>query len=151
MSRQLGTGHIHSLAGGALACSALSGYVSPNLQSLRVNHTADAERVKGQSGKTTGLIYEDDVLECTFEVIPEGTTVANAKKSAGLPAAGTAFTISGLPVFEMGGFADALNDAGTNPWIYEGGGSITLIAAGKSTLTLPMKRYPQVASGTAVT
>lgn len=151
MSRQLGTGHIHSLSGAALACSALSGYVSPNLQTLRVNHTADADRIKGQTGKTTGLIFEDDVLECTFEVIPEGTTVANAKKSAGLPAAGTAFTLSGLPVIEMGGFADALNDAGTSPWIYEGGGSINMMANGKSTLTLPLKRYPQITSGTVVT
>lgn len=153
MSTQLGTGHIHSLSGGALGCASLSGYVSPNLQSLRLSHAADVEKIKGQTGKTTGIIAEDDTIECTFEFIAEGTTIANAKKAAGIPAAGAAFTITGLPIIAMGGFTDALNtDAGnTQPWIYEGGGTINGIANGKWTGTLPMKRYLQITSGTAIT
>lgn len=153
MSRQLGTGHIHSLSGAALACSALSGYVSPNLQSYRFVHAADVEKIKGQAGKTTGVICEDDTLEITLEIIPEGTTIANAKKSAGVPAAGTAFAVTGMPIIEAGGFTDALNTDGANtqPWIYEGGASWNGLAAGKQTMSLPLKRYLQITSGTAVT
>jgi hypothetical protein len=147
MATQLGTGHIHSLTGAAVSCS-LSGYVSPNLQSLRAVHNADVDRIKGQSGKTTGAIYEDDTFECTFEFIPEGTTVANAKLSAGLPAAGTGFTLSGLAVVTMGGTADIFNSA---LWIYEGGGQLNGAADGKWTATLPLRRYPQITSLTAIT
>ncbi len=152
MATQLGTGHIHSLNGGTLGCS-LAGYVSPNLQTLRLQHAAESDKIKGQAGNTTGLILQDDMLECTFEVIPEGTTVANAKTSAGLPAAGTTFTITGLPIIAAGGFADALNTGGgnTQPWIYEGGGQIHGDKAGKWTATLPLKRYPGITSGTAIT
>lgn len=153
MSTQLGTGHIHSLSGGALGCASLSGYISPNLQSLRLTHSADVDRVKGQAGKTTGVIAEDDVIECTFEVIPEGTTIANAKKAAGVPAAGATFTITGLPIIAFGGFTDALNtDAGnTQPWVYEGGANLNGAANGKWTLTITLKRYLQITSGTAIT
>ena len=132
---------------------ALSGYVSPNMQTLRLQHAAEVDKIKGQNGYTTGLIFQDDVLECTFEYIPEGTTIANSKLSAGIPAAGAAFTITGLPIVTMGGFADALNtNAGsTQPWIYEGGGQLHGDKAAKWSATLPMKRYPSITSGTAVT
>jgi len=145
MSVQLGTGHIHSVSGATLACS-LAGYVSPNVQSLKVSHSADRIAVKSMAGVTTGLIFNDDQLECTFEVIPEGTTIANAKLAAGIPAAGTSFTISGLAVITCGGIADALNGL----WIYEGGGSVNGVSDDKWTLTMPMKRYPGISSGTAI-
>jgi len=153
MSTQLGTGHIHSLSGGALGCASLSGYVSPNLQSLRLSHAADVEEIKGQTGKTTGIIAEDDTLECSFEFIAEGTTIANAKLSAGIPAAGAAFTITGLAIIAMGGFTDALNTNGgnTQPWVYEGGGNLVAVANGKITGTIPLKRYLAITSGTAIT
>lgn len=153
MATQLGTGHIHSLSGGALGCTALAGYVSPNLQTLRVTHQADALKIKSQAGKTTGAIYEDDTIECTFEFIAEGTTIANAKLSAGLPAAGSGFTITGLPIIACGGFTDALNTNGgnTQPWIYEGGGTLNLVNADKATGTIPLKRYLQITSATPIT
>lgn len=153
MSTQIGTGHIHSLTGGALGCAALAGYVSPNLTTLRLSHAAEVDNIKGQTGKTTGSISEDDTLECTFDFLPEGTTIANAKLSAGLPAANSGFTITGLPIIACGGFTDALNtNAGnTQPWIYQGGGTINGPADGKWTATLPMKRFLQITSATAIT
>lgn len=153
MATQLGTGHIHSLSGGALGCAALAGYVSPNLQTLRVSHSADRLAIKSQAGKTTGLIFEDDSIECTFEVIAEGTTIANAKLSAGLPPAGSGFTITGLPIIAFGGFTDALNTNGANtqPWIYEGGGSLNLVNDDKGTVTITLKRYLQITSATPIT
>lgn len=152
MPTQLGTGHIHGLSTTTLSCS-LSGYVSPNLASLKVSHTADRIAVKSLLGRTTGLIFEDDQIECTFEVLPEGTTVANAKLSAGIPAAGSAFGITGCHIVACGGFTDAINTGGgnTQPWIYEGGGGINGVSDEKWTATLPMKRYLYITSGTAIT
>lgn len=143
----LGKGYIHSLTGAAAAITALSGYVSPNMQSLRAGHSADSKMIKSQAGKIAGGIYENDFLECTIEFIPEGSTIANAKLSAGLPAAGSGVTLSGLPVIVCGGIADALNGL----WIYEAGGSINGSADGEWTATLPLKRYPLITSATAIT
>ena len=153
MSTQLGTGHIHSLTGGAIGIASLSGYVSPNMQSLRVSHKADKQAIKGLTGKTTGLIFEDDTIEVEIEFIPEGTTIANAKKAAGIPAAGAAVTMTGLPIIAAGGFTDALNtDAGnTQPWIYEGDGTINAKNDGAWTATLKLMRYLSITSGTAIT
>ncbi len=153
MSTQIGTGHIHSLTGGALGIASLSGYVSPNMQTLKLSHSAKDDEIVGQGANVTGLILQDDMLELTIEFIPEGTTIANAKLAAGLPAAGAGVTITGLPIIAMGGFADALNtNAGsTQPWIYKGGGTINGQAAGKWTATLPLKRFTSITSATAVT
>lgn len=155
MSRQLGTGHIHTLGTVVVGCAALSGYVTPNVQSLRATHVVDADRIKSSAGIVTGVIGEDDGIECTFEVIPEGTTIAQAiadsKKAAGLPTAPSAFTITGLPIIACGPFSDAFNTNGTStqPWIYEGGGSWNGVNDGKWTMTLPLRRYQGITSGTA--
>lgn len=153
MSTLIGTGHIHSLTGGALGIASLSGYISPNMQSLRVSHKADKQAIKGLNGKTTGLIFEDDTVEIEVEFIPEGTTIANAKLAAGIPAAGAAVTITGLPIIAMGGFTDVLNTGGgnTQPWIYEGDGTINGKNDGAWTATLKLTRYLAITSGTAIT
>lgn len=156
MSTLLGTGQIRTLTGAALGCTALTGYVSPNMQSLKANHKADVKTTKGQNGKTTTAYYSDEQIELTFDVIPEGTTpgsaIVEAKKSAGLPAVGSAFTITGLPIIVIGAFTDGLNTNGTStqPWIYEGGGTISGEADEKWTLSLPLKRYEGITSGTAI-
>ena len=147
MAIQIGTGHIHTLSGSAVSCS-LSGYVSPNLQSLRTAHSADEDLIKSQAGRVTGAIYENDAIECTFNFIAEGTTVANAKLSAGIPVAGTGFTLSGLPVVTMGGIADVFN---SDDWIYPGGGNWDLPADGKLTGTFTLRRFPLITSTTAIT
>ena len=150
MSTQYGTGHIHSLSGGVLAIAALSGYISPNLQGGSLSTTADDDEIKGQTGKVTGLIAENDMLECSFDFIPEGSTVANAKLAAGLPPLNSPVTITGLPVIAAAGYADAYNTAAGGPWFYKSG-RINHLADGKWTATMTLKRYPAITSGTAIT
>lgn len=116
MATLLGRGQIQRLTGGTVANS-VTGYVSPNLQSLRLTHSADKKTTKSQSGITTAAYYSDEMLELEIDFIPEGTTIVNAVKSAYEPAPGDAVTMSGLPVVNIGGFSDALNSA---LWIYEG-------------------------------
>ena len=116
MGTLLGRGQIQRLTGGTVANS-VAGYVSPNLQSLRLAHTGDKKTTKNQSGDTSAAYYSDEALELEIDFIPEGTTIANAKSAAFQPAPGDAVTMSGLPVLNIGGFTDALNSA---LWIYEG-------------------------------
>lgn len=146
MATQLGKGHIYSLAGGTLACS-LSGYVSPNLQTLRANHNADVIEIKGQDGNVNGVIANNDWVECTFDFIPQGSTIANSKLSAGTPAAGTGFTIANLPVITFAGIADVFN---TDDWIYVGG-NFELPSDRNAVGSITLRRYPGITSTTAIT
>jgi hypothetical protein len=153
MAIQSGKGHIFGLSGATLGCASLSGYVSPNLQAFRLTHNGDTERINGQDGEIGSLIHKGEFLELEFTVIPEGSSVANARLSAGLPVVGQVFGVSGLPVLAIGQFVDALNTVSTNtqPWFYEGGGSINGSSTEKATMTLPLKRYYGITSGTPVT
>ncbi len=160
MATQLAKGHIYSLSGAALTADSgnwatmTASYVSPNLQSLRVTHNAEVDRIRGQTGRYQSLIGDAEMLECEFTVIPEGATIANAKTSATLPQVLECFAITGLPVIAMGEFADALN-VGAAPnnsvWVYEGGGSINGTNTEKWTMTLPLKRYKDITAGTKIT
>lgn len=156
---QIGKAHIANITSAALGKSAQAwatftgAYVSPNIQSLRVSHTAEVDRIKGQDGKYSGLIGDGDMLECEFTVIPEGTNGGNARISATLPAVLDCFVITGLPIIAAGEFQDALNTDATNtqPWVYEGGGSINMTNTEKATMTLPLKRYPGILLPTKLT
>lgn len=152
MGTQIGRAKVQGMVGATLAISALAGYISPNLQSLRANHNASTDASPDQAGDTATLYFTDEILECTFDFIPEGTTTAQAKISAGLPPAGSGVVITGLPIIQMGPFADALNvgggGLGSNPWVYEGGGSLSGEAKGRWTATLPLKRYPKITTAT---
>lgn len=147
MATQLGKGHIYSLSGGSLACTTLAGYVSPNLQTLRANHNADITEIKGQDGNVNGLIANNDWVECTFDFIPQGATVANSKASAGTPAAGTGFTLAGLPIITFSGVVDIFN---SGAWIYVGG-TFELPADRNAVGSITLRRYPGITSTTAIT
>jgi len=146
----LGKGYIFSLDGAALA-TGLSGYVSPNLKSAKIRHVGEIERVKGQNAITKGLLSGDEFLELNWDFIPEGTTIANAKLSAGLPTLLSVVTITGCPVINIGSFSDALNSAVGSIWIYEGGGELTGESESKWTATFPLRKYLGITSGSAIT
>lgn len=155
---QLGKGHLYGLTGGTIAlydatgAAVLTGYVSPNIQTLKLSHGTDNISIKGQTGLTTGKIFNDQILECTFDVIPEGTAVANALASASLPPPGCKGLITGLPIVIVGLFADAFNtNAGTTiPWIYEGGGTIDAPNDKQWSCSIPLKRYEGITTWAVV-
>ena len=132
--------------------SAIAGYVSPNLQSLRLVHNATKRTIPDQVGDTVGLIFLDAHLEITFDFIPQGADLTGAKAAAATPEAGGSATVTGLPIFKKGFFTDALNTDGANtqPWIYEGGENFTLPADDKATGSITLCRYPKIVSGTHI-
>lgn len=150
MGTLLGKAQIVGLTGGTVGVSSLSGYVSPNLQSLRFAHSGQKKTSTSQGGEVTSAYYHDDALEMTVDFIPEGSAVANtlaaAKLSAGTPVPGAAVVLSGLPVFAMGSFADALNGS----WIYEGADG-TLPNDDKQTMSMKLWRTKGITSLTPIT
>lgn len=148
MARHLGSVHIHSLGTAAFACADITGYATPNIQTLRANHEVDIELVKGVAGLVTGAMGVDDGISCTFDIIPEhATLIATALESASIPKAPTAFTLSGFQAIEFAGIADALNGV----WIYLGGGSLNAGVNGMWTMTVPLRRFGSLTSTTAIT
>lgn len=139
-SGTIGTLAIRDLAGAVINSS---GYVSPNLKTLRLRHASDVKRIKGQKGLTTGLLANDEMVECTFDFIMEGTTKANSRLSARLPAVLACVDIANLPVIILGTFTDVLNNAATTgtPWIYEGEGSINGESEDVWSGTMTLRRY----------
>lgn len=138
---------------GADGSAVVSGYVSPLMEGQDFTHNADSELIRNSLGEVVGVISYNDNLELTVSFIPAATdTIANAKLAASLPDAGGTVVISGAPVVEMGGYADALNAATGNRWIYKGGGTMKTTATGVARMTLPLVRYAGVtASGAATT
>lgn len=157
MATQIAKGHIQGFGSGAIAftnpdSTTIAGYVSPNIQTLALKGSADNQRIKGQSsGSTTSIIGMDDIVECTFDFIAEGTTLAAAKVSAAAPQNLASAAITGLPVIAFGAFTDVLNTNGgnTQPWIFEMDAQVNgKLQAWEGSITL--RRYPLITSGTAI-
>ena len=152
MSAQQGKGQVYSLSGGTivlkdLAGVAIVGYVSPNLQSLRVTHNGKLDEIKGQDGEYNAFIASGEKVECEFSFIPQGSTIANAKVSAQFPPLGSAGAISGLPVIACGSFSDVFN---TGVWYYQGGGSDNGVNDSNWTGTITLVRYPGITTTAAI-
>lgn len=150
MSVQQGKGHIDGITGTIAFTnpdgSALSGYISPNIQSLRVTHAGKLDEIKGQDGEYNSFLIAGEKFECEFNFIPEGTTKANARAAAQMPKLGSAGTLTGLAVIPMGSVADVF--AGV--WYYLGGGTDNGVHDNVWTGSFTLHRYPSVSTTTAI-
>lgn len=148
MANQYGTGHIHGMSGGVIGSIAA---VSPNLQGGSLSVQGEDDEIKNQVGEVTGLIGSNTTLEATFDFIPEGATIANAKVSTTLPQINSPVTITGMAIVPCGQFADAYNTNGSNtqPWFFKSG-RINHQADGKWTASITLKRYFLITSGTPI-
>jgi hypothetical protein len=130
--------------------STVVGWVMPNLQAADITHHASEEMIRSKSGAITSGIVSGEYLECTFQLIPESDSVANAAKSAAIFSAGTTFVISGMPTIAAGPFPDAFNvDSGgtapaTSRWIYFSGGSSKHSNTGIVTQSITLRRFVEL-------
>ena len=159
MSTQVGRGHILGITVGTIVITdndggtTLTGTATYDERSLQVSHNGNISKIKNESGDTCALIATDDVLECRFNFIPYGTTVAAATAAAAGPDLLASAAITGMPIFKMGPFADALNtDSGsTQPWFYEGGWDVNGSADGEPwSISFSLFRYPNITSAAAI-
>jgi hypothetical protein len=140
------------------ASTTVTNYAKPNIQGMGFTHSLDSSVIKSTNGEVTGLILHGEMIECTFDFIPEGTAIAitnaagNANASAFFPPVGGSVQVTGMPVIVAGSFNDALNtgSSGTNLWIYKGGGTIKGENASNWTGSIPLVRYPGITSAVPV-
>lgn len=138
-------------ASGSGAGSTIAGYVSPNLQNLDLLHKGDVDLVPNQAGQIASLIVTDEWIELVFDYFPQGTDDTNARASATLPKIGSKAAITGLPIVQIGSFADGLNTNGssTQPWIYLGDGGVGGHAKEKWDGKITLRRYVNITSAAA--
>lgn len=129
-----------------------AGYVSPSTEGATVSHNTEVERVQDSDGDIVAVIMTGEYVECSFDLRPEGSTVANARLAATLPPVGATFQITGMPIIKVGAFVDVFNTDGsdTKKWIYEGGGQVRGTNTGKYTVTLPLRRYQGITPGAVI-
>ena len=132
-----------------------SGYVSPTTSGASLIHSASTDTVTNESGDVIAVVGHGEYLECTFDLIPTGTTAANARKGATLPPLMSSVVTAGFDVVRIGPFADGFNVAGgsvpeTSRWLYYGGGSVKISSDGHATVSLPLRRYPGIVGGAAI-
>ena len=134
--------------------TSVSGYIMPNLQAADITHHASEEMIRSKTGAITSGLVAGEYLECTFQLIPESDSVANAAISATIYPAGTTFAITGMPAVAVGPFPDAFNVSGStaptkNRWVYFSGGSSKHSNTGMATQSITLRRFVELDGLTA--
>jgi len=152
----IGRAHVFGFATLAFGISTLSGYVSPKFESLSLTNNADFSEESDQDGAISAVVGNQRGIQCSFRFKPRATsgtnTLAQAILSAGLPSVCAGVTITGLSVIAFGGFTDAFNtnSGNTQPWLYDGNGSLEGVHDGIWTGTITLRRYLGITSATAI-
>lgn len=122
----------------------ITGYISPKISSINLVHESASEEVMDQLGEIDQVFYWREKFSMTLEVIPRASSLSDRVKAAAIPKAGGVATVANMMAIEAGSLADALN--GTKAWIYPGGATWNFVDEGKSTLSLPLVRYPGISA-----
>jgi len=128
-----------------------AGYVMPTVTGYNLTHNAEVARTKDGNGDIDAVTGHGEYIECQFDLLATGTSLANARLSATVPPVMSTVVIAGADVIACGPFADAVNSGSGSRWIYEGGGSVKFTADGHATLSLTLRRYPNITGGVAIT
>ena len=122
-------------------------YTSPDMEGYDLQHECDTDEVRNSAGEVVGHITYNNRITLTVNFIPAGATASDALKALSAPDANGTCILTGAPAVQFGGYADAINAATGNRWIYAGGASLKFTQSGKATGTITLKRY----SGLTVT
>lgn len=122
-------------------------YTSPDMEGYDLQHECDTDEVRNSAGEVVGHITYNNRITLTVNFIPAGANSSDALKALSAPDANGTCIITGAPQVQFGGYADAINAATGNRWIYAGGASVKFTQSGKATGTITLKRY----SGLTVT
>jgi hypothetical protein len=125
----------------------ITAYTSPDMEGYDLQHECDTDEVRNSAGEVVGHITYNNRITLTVNFIPAGATASDALKALSAPDANGTCILTGAPAVQFGGYADAINAATGNRWIYAGGASLKFTQSGKATGTITLKRY----SGLTVT
>ena len=129
----------------------ITAYTSPDMEGYDLQHEADTDEVRNSAGEVVGHISYNNRITLTVNFIPAGVNASDALKALSAPDANGTCIITGAPAVQFGGYADAINAATGNRWIYAGGASVKFTQSGKATGTITLKRYSGlIVTGAAV-
>ena len=129
----------------------ITAYTSPDMEGYDLQHEADTDEVRNSAGEVVGHITYNNRITLTVNFIPAGANASDALKALSAPDANGTCIITGAPAVQFGGYADAINAATGNRWIYAGGASVKFTQSGKATGTITLKRYSGlIVTGAAV-
>lgn len=157
MANQIGRGIITGFAGTAVMTwpngDTLSGTITRNTESLEVTAGGNLREQENSANEVSSLLGSRDYLECSWNFVPDGATIAAAVISGSVPQAGAGVAISGFPVIKMGPFSDGLNtnSGNTQPWIVQPGARIVGSKEGPWAVQFTARRYIGITSATPIT
>ena len=105
-------------------------YATGKVQSVKYDHGADKVEVKGDDGDVKAVVFTNVVEKITVDVVPTGSSVANAVSSNVLPAIGQDITIIDTGDSELNAAV----------YMYESG-SKNRSVDGAATITMNLCRY----------
>jgi hypothetical protein len=114
-----------------------------------VRHVASDVTQMDGSGNIDAISGYGEYIEVTLELMPTGGTQAQQRTAMTLPPMMSTVETAGFIPFAAGPFVNAMNTVGGSRFIYVSGGSIRLDSKGFATLSLPLRRYPNIAASTA--
>ena len=124
------------------------------LESMDITHECDTEQVKNSSGEVVANVSAGDRLSATFNIIPSGSTSANALLAAAIPNGNGRVNVTLADSVSIGaaftaGTPPTVSDSINGDWIYIGGGSLKFTQSGKAMLSLPCVKYAGITGSTA--
>jgi hypothetical protein len=124
------------------------------LESMDITHECDTEQVKNSSGEVVANVSAGDRLSATFNIIPSGATVADAKLAAAISNGNGRVNVTSADSINIGsaftaGIPFTVTDSINGDWIYIGGGSLKFTQSGKAMLSLPCVKYTLINGATA--
>jgi hypothetical protein len=124
------------------------------LESMDITHECDSEQIKNSSGEVVANVSAGDRLSATFNIIPSGATVADAKLAAAITKGNGRVNVTSADAVNIGSDFTAGppvtgSDSINGDWIYIGGGSLKFTQSGKAMLSLPCVKYAGINGATA--
>lgn len=114
----------------ALAVSGTGVFATGKIQSIRYNFGGDVAEIKGDNGEVKAVVFSNDIENITIEVVPTGSSVANANSSFVLPARGADVAITDSADGEINSTTFMFIDGDKNRTV-----------DGAATLTMNLRRY----------
>jgi hypothetical protein len=87
----------------------ISGYIQPDPQSYSIVPIGETRLIEHANGEIGSIRSKNQGVRCTIQFRPHGGSNADLLKSVTMPQYGFTAAISGMPVWQIGPYADAWN------------------------------------------
>jgi hypothetical protein len=138
----------------AAGASLGAGFVMPPVSAFALTHGFKSSESMDGVGEIDSITLSGEYIECQFDLVFSGSSVANQAAGERSFPIGATVTISGAPVRAFGPFTDAINVTSGGiegyKWIYVTGTNIRRSSGGESTGSVTLRRYPKISGASVI-